>query len=248
MYILKGLRVIVDWGWCPILITALAVASIYEWPIEWPIAVVVPLLGIILVIGLVVAIVGARERQFEVSSLRLRQLAGYFNRRFAGNSSLSIFVIIDSLFNINNPKLWEWARACDMSQRVFNNWCNSFIDRLESDTRTGRFSIYLRTYLSELWLINTNYHEFVEQFCDIAQNVEIPRETIDQYKRFVMEYNNFAQNLQNSIIELKKVAKTEIEAPSVKLARELSEMKLPQASQDEREKPSQTPRDRGYYM
>ena len=129
------LRTIVSWGWCPILITALAVvASVYEWPIE----VVAPLLGVILVIGLVVVIVRAREKQLELSSLRLRQLAGYFNRRFTGNSSLSIFSIIDSLFGIENPQLWDWARACDMSQRVFNTWCNSFIDRVEGNTRTSR--------------------------------------------------------------------------------------------------------------
>ncbi|MFC2016661.1 hypothetical protein ACFLUF_02995 [Chloroflexota bacterium] len=50
MYILRVLRTIVEWGWSPILITALAlVGSIYEWPIE----VLAPSLGIILVIGLV---------------------------------------------------------------------------------------------------------------------------------------------------------------------------------------------------
>ncbi len=245
MYILRVLRTTVSWGWSPILITALAVVgSIYEWPIE----AVAPALGIILVIGLVVAVIGARERDLERSSLRLRQLAGYFNRRFAGNSSLSIFVIIDSLFSIDNPKLWEWARACDMSQRVFNNSCNSFIDRLEGDTRTGRFSIYLRTYLSEMWLINTNYYEFVEQFYDIAQNVEIPQETIAQYKRFVTEYNAFAQNFRDSITELKKVAKTEIEAPSVKLAEELTKVKPVQASQDSQAKPAQSREERGYYL
>ena len=80
MYILKT---IINRGWCLILITAVAVvSSIYEWPIE----VVAPVLGVILVIGLVVAIIGAREKQLELSSQRLRQLAGYFNRRFMGNS------------------------------------------------------------------------------------------------------------------------------------------------------------------
>ena len=183
MYIL---RTIINWGWSPILVTALSVIGLIY---EWPVSVVAPALGVILAIGLVTAVIGAKERQVALLSLRFRQLAGYFNRRFAGNSSLSIFVIIDSLFNIDNPKLWEWARASDMSQRVFNNWCNSFIDRLEGDTRTGRFSIYLRTYVSELWLINTNYYEFVEQFYDIAQKVEIPPATIGQYNRFVVEYS-----------------------------------------------------------
>ena len=240
MYIL---RTIVSWGWCPILITALAVVgSIYEWPIE----AVAPALGIILVIGLVVAVVGTKERRLELSSMRLRQLAGYFSRRFTGSSSLSIFAIIDSLFNIDNPQLWDWARACDMSQRVFDTWCSSFIGRVESDARTRRFNVYLRTYLNELWLINNHYYEFIEQFYEIAEKVEIPPATIDQYNRFVVEYNTFAQNFRDSIAELKKVAKTEIEPPSVNLARELSVVKPPQATQEREEKPKTT-RDRGYY-
>jgi len=245
VYLLRVLRTIVDWGWCPILITVLAVVGIkYEWPIE----AVAPALGIILVIGLVVAVVRAREKQLELSSLRLRQLAGYFNRRFMGDSSLSIFAIIDSLFNIDNPQLWDWARACDMSKRIFNTWCNSFIDRLERDTRIGRFSVYLRSYLNELWLVNSHYYEFVEQFYEIAEKVEVPPETIDQYNRFVMEYNTFVQNFRDSIAELMKVAKTEIEPPSVKLARELSVVKPSQPTKEGEGKPSKGTRDKGYYL
>jgi len=245
MYILRAIRMVVDWGWCPILITALAlVGYIYEWPI-WAIATV---LGVVLVIGLVMAVVRARERQLEMASLRLRQLAGYFNRRFMGSSSLSIFTIIDSLFNIDNPQLWDWARACDMSQRIFSTWYNSFIDRVESDTRTGRFSIYLRIYLNELWLVSSHYYEFVEQFYEIAEKVEIPRETIDQYNRFVMEYNTFVNSFRDSIAELKKVARTEIEPPSVKLARELSGVKPLQATQEGEVKPSPPTEKKGYYL
>ena len=192
---------------------------------EWPIIAVGLALGIILVIGLVVAVVKTKESQMEFLSMRLRQLAGYFSRRFTGSSSLSIFAIIDTLFNIDNSQLWDWARACDMSQRVFDTWCNSFIGRLESDTRAGRFSIYLRTYLDELWLMNNHYYDFVQQFYEIAEKVEIPPETIDQYGRFVVEYNTFVQNFRDSIAELKKVARTEIEPPSVKLGRELSRVK-----------------------
>ncbi|GAH08341.1 unnamed protein product, partial [marine sediment metagenome] len=130
MYVLKT---IVSWGWSPILITALAVLGfIYDWKI-WA---VVPVLIVILVIGLVVVAVRAREKKLELSSQRLRQLAGYFTRRFTGNSSLSIFAIINSLFKTEIPELWDWARACDMAQRIFNTWCNSFIDRVESDIRT----------------------------------------------------------------------------------------------------------------
>jgi len=219
----------VVWGWSPILITALAmVGFIYEWEI-WVIA---PALGVILVIGLVVAVVRAGERQLELLSMRLRQLAGYFNRRFMGSSSLSIFAIIDTLFNIDDPQLWDWARACDMSARVFNTWCDSFIDRIEGDTRTGRFRIYLRTYLNELWLLNSHYYEFVEQFYEIAEKVEIPPATKDQYSRFAVEYNTFVQNFRENVAELRKVARTEIEPPSVKLARELSGVRPLQASQD----------------
>ncbi len=216
------LKTIVNWGWCPILITALAVVSyIYDWTTE----AIAPVLVIILVIGLVVAVIGAREKELELSQLRLRQLAGYFNRRFTGNSSLSIFTIIDSLFNIDNPKLWDWARACDMSQRIFNTWCDSFITRVESDIRTRRFDVYLRTYLNELWLANNHYYEFVAQFYEIAEKVEIPRETIDQYNKFVMEYNAFVQDFRDNISELRKVAKTEIEPPSVEFAKELPGVK-----------------------
>ncbi len=216
------LKTIISWGWCPILITALAVLSHIR---GWSIGIVAPVLGVILVIGLVVAVTGAREKELELSSLRLRQLAGYFNRRFMGSSSLSIFAIINSLFNIDNPTVWHWARACDMSQRIFNTWCSSFIGRVESDIRTGRFNVYLRTYLNELWLANNHYYEFIEQFYEIAEKVEIPREAIDQYNRFVMEYNAFAQDFRDNISELKKVARTEIEPPSVKFAKELLKAK-----------------------
>jgi len=216
MYILRN---IVSWGWCPILITALAVVGLrYEWEF-WPLT---SALIVILVVGLVVAVIRAREKKLELLAQRLRQLAGHFKRRFTGNSSLSIFAIIDSLFKVENPELWDWARACDMSQRIFNTWCDSFISRVESDIRTRSFSVYLRTYLNELWLIVTHYYEFVEQFYEIAGRVEIPQETIDQYSRFVVEYNAFAQDFRDNISELRKVARTEIEPPSVKLARELS--------------------------
>jgi len=215
MYIMRKL---VSWGWSPILITAIALLGlIYEWEI-WALA---PVLIIILLIGSAIAVVGAKEKELELLSHRLRELAGYFNRRFMGSSSLSIFVIIDSLFKVDNPEVWDWARACDMSQRIFNTWCQSFITRVESDIRTRRFDVYLHTYLNELWLISSHYHEFIEQFYELAQTIETPRETIDQYNRLVMEYNAFVQNFRDNISELKKIAKTEIEPPSVKLAQEL---------------------------
>ncbi len=216
---MRVLRVVITRGWSPILITALAVIGFI---LEWEIWIVAPLLGVILVIGLVVAARGAKERELKLSFLRLWHLAGYFNRRFMGNSSLSIFAIIDSLFNIDNPKLWDWARACDISQRIFNSWCNSFISRVESDIGTKRFDVYLRTYLNELWLVNSHYYELVAQFYEVAEKVEIPRETIDHYNRFVMEYNAFVQDFRDNISELKRVAETAIEPPSAKFAKELS--------------------------
>ena len=216
MYVLKA---IVNRGWCPILITAMAViGAIYGLPL----VVVAPVVGVILVIGLAVVVVGAREKELEHASLRLKQLAGYFNRRFMGSSSLSIFAIIDGLYNIENPRLWTWVQACDLSQRIFTTWCNSFISRVESDIRTRKFGVYLRTYLNELWLINSHYYELVEQFGEVAQKVEIPQATRDQYNRFVMEYNAFAQDFRDNIGELRKIAHTEIEPPSVKFAKELS--------------------------
>jgi len=239
------LRTVVSWGWSPILITALAVVGyIYEWPIE----VLAPGLIIILVIGLVVAAISAREKELVHLSQKIKQLAGYFNRRFMGNSSLSIFALIESLFNVDNPKLWDWARACDISRRVFNTWCDSFISRVESDIRARRFDVYWRTYLNELWLINNHYYEFVEQFYEVAEKIELPREIIDQYNRFVVEYNAFAQNFRDDISELKKFARTEIEPPSVKLAKELSGIKPPQATQEGEEHPPQTTQHKGYIL
>ncbi|MDP6825155.1 MAG: hypothetical protein QGI95_03385, partial [Dehalococcoidales bacterium] len=105
MYLLK---IIVNRGWYPALITALAVAGYFR---EWPLKFIVPALIILLAIGLVVTVIRAREKQLELSAVRIRQLAEHFNRRFMSDSSLSIFVIIDTLFSLENPKLWEWARA-----------------------------------------------------------------------------------------------------------------------------------------
>jgi hypothetical protein len=209
------LRTIIYYGWAPILITALAVIGyIYDWPIE----AIATILGIILVVGLAIVAVGAREKELERSSHKLKELAGYFNRRFMGESSLSIFAIINSLFKTDNTKLWDWARACDMSQRIFNIWCSSFTNRLEVDTKTGRFGIYLRNYLNELWLITDLYYEYIEQFYEIAEKIELPVETLEQYDKFVMEYNTYIVQFQELVSEMKKFARTEIEPPSIKAA------------------------------
>ena len=212
------LKAIINWAWCPVVITALAVvAFIYNWPIE----AIIPSLVVIFGIGLVLTIIRAKKNELELLSARLRQLAGYFNRRFTGNSSLSIFAVIDSLYGIDNPQVWEWARACTTSQRIFDTWSDSFINRVESDFRTRKFSYYLHTYLNELWSINSHYHEFIEQFYEVSEKFETPQETIDQYNRFVIEYNAFVQSFRDAITELKTASRTEIEPPSVKFAREL---------------------------
>ena len=215
MYVLKT---VVNRGWYPALITVLAVAGyIYGWPVE----VVAPTLIIILAIGLFVSVIRAREKQLRLSAMKLEQMAEYFTRRFTGDSSISIFIIIDNLFSIEDPKLWEWARACDMSQRIFNGWCSSFVNRVEGDIGLRKFADYLYTYLNELWLIISRYYEFIEQFYEVAEKVEIPPEFVDQYNKFVMEYNAFVQSFRENITELKTVARTGIEPPSVKLAKEL---------------------------
>ena len=107
------LKAVITWAWCPALLTALAVAGLV---LKLPIEAVVPALIITFAIGLVTVIIGYRRNQLEHASLRISQLAGYFNRRFTGNSPISIFVVIDGIFQIDNPKLWDWARACDMSR------------------------------------------------------------------------------------------------------------------------------------
>jgi hypothetical protein len=221
MYVLST---VVRWGWCPILITAVAlIGRYYEWPL-WLMALV---MVVILIIGLSVAVAIARERAVERASIRLKQLAGYFNRRFTGDSAVSIFTIIRSLLTSDNARVWGWARETEVAQRIFNTWCDSFTDRVESDIRTRRFYLYLRTYQSELWLINSHYNEFMEQFYEVAQAIPLPPELIDQYNRLVEEYNAFVQNFRDNIAELRRVARTEIEPPSVKFAKAITAQKPP---------------------
>lgn len=223
------LRTIVVWGWSPILITTVAiVGTLYEWSLQ----VLIPVLGVILTIGLIGAVLRGSERRLEVLAMKLRQSARYFSRRFVSTSSLSIFAIIDTLFNLEDPQLWDWARSCDMSARIFNTWCDSFIDRIENDSRTGRFRSYLQVYLNELWLLTNHYYEFVEQFYEIAEKIDIPPTTRDQYNRFVVEYNSFVQNFRETVAELRRVAGTEIEPPSIKLAKELGVIKPMYTSPD----------------
>jgi hypothetical protein len=238
------LRNLVSWGWSPVLITVLAVVgSIFEWPV----GALAPVLVIILVIGLVMVATGTREKRLESLSLRLKELAGHFNRRFMGDSSLSIFVVIRTLLASDNAKVWAWARECEVAQRVFNTWSNSFVTRMESDIRGRRFGAYLRNGLNELWLLTTHYDEFVEQFCEVAERVELPPETIELYNRFATEYNAFVQDFRDSIAELREAARTEIEPPSVNFAKELRATGPIQAIERGEEKPPPS-RHRGGYI
>jgi len=230
-------RKIVSWGWSPFLITALAVVgAIFEWPVE----VVGPVLVVILIIGLVMVATAAREKRLEQLAFRLSEQGGHFHRRFMGDSSLSIFVIIRTLLTTDNARVWAWARECEVAQRVFNTWSSSFATRLESDIRGQRFKTYLRTSLNELWLLNTHYYEFVEQFTEVAEKTELPPETMDLYNRFVVEYNAFAQDFRGSIAELREFARTEIEPPSVNFAKELRGKPVPAEPKREEKKPPPT--------
>ena len=88
-----------------------------------------------------------------------------------------------------------------MSQRIFDTWSSNFTTRVESDLRTKQASVFMHTYLNELWSINSHYHEFTEQFYEVAEKFEVTKEIVDQYNRFVMEYNVFAQNFRDTIIK-----------------------------------------------
>lgn len=238
-------RNLISWGWSPFLIAALAVVGyIYEWPIE----ALAPLLGVILVIGIVMVVTGTREKQLEALSVRMKELGGHFNRRFMGDSALSIFVVIRTLLTSDNAKVWAWARECEVAQRIFNTWCSSFSTRLDSDIGSRRFRSYLRVSLNELWLITTHYYEFIEQFYEVAERVELPPETIDLYNRFAVEYNAFVQDFREGIAELRRFTRTEIEPPSVKLAKEIAPVRPAPATQEKKIKPPQPSDHKGYII
>ena len=215
MYLLRTIR---NWGWSPILLAALAIlALVFTWPI-WLLA---TLVGIVLVLSLLSGVFAARQKDLTASLQMLRQITGHFNRRLLGDSPISIFAVISGLLETENREIWDWARACGMSQRVLTTWGNSFLARLETDTKTRRFDWHLHNYLNELWLLNNHYYEFVAQFHEIARRTELSSENRELYQRFVAEYNAFVQNFRENISELKKIAQTGIEPPSVNLAKEL---------------------------
>jgi ABC-type multidrug transport system fused ATPase/permease subunit len=211
---------IIKKGWFPTLITAVAVLGlIFYDKIDY--TVTVPVLIVMLCIGGVMAVINARQARLERQCLRLSQLGAHFSRRFMGNSTISIFAIIDTLFGLENQQVWEWARGAEMTRRVFDSWAEHFAARVEADLRNRRYTAFLQTHVNELWAINNHYYEFIEQFTEIAQRFEVPRETVEQYRKFTEEYNLFVGNFRDAINELKTIARTQLEAPSVKTAREL---------------------------
>jgi len=212
---------IIKRGWFAALLTAVAVLGLIFYD-NVSYTITVPVLIVLLCIGGVMMAINARQAQVERQSLRLSQLAGHFSRRFMGNSTVSVFALIDTLFGLENEQVWEWARGAEMTRRVFDSWAEHFAERVEADLRGRRFTSFLQTHINELWAINNYYYEFIEQFSEIAQRYEVPRETVERYHKFAEEYNLFVENFRDAINELKTIARTQLEAPSVKTARELA--------------------------
>ena len=207
-------------GWYPALITVIAVLSLVFYDVI-PYAASVPVLVVMLCIGGIGVYINARKSQLEMQSLRLSQLATHFNRRFMGHSQLSIFEIINGLFGLENEQVWEWARGCEMARRIFDSWSENFAARVENDLRSRRHIIFLQTHINELWALNNHYYEFTEQFAEIVNRYDVPNDVFGQFNKFTEEYNVFVQNFREAINELKTIAHTQLEAPSVKLVREL---------------------------
>lgn len=212
---MNAVKTIITRGWAAILIAALAMTGYF---LEWPVEAFIASIASVLIIFIALLAVGAREKMLDDSAESLKELSGYFYRRFMGESSLSIFAIINSLFRTENTKLWEWASSCDNAQRVFNTWCGSFNTRMETDHRTRRYGAYLRVSTNELWMMVNMYHEYVEQFAEIANRMEVPVETLEQYQKFVVEYNTFVTQFRELLASLRRIARIEIEPPSIKLA------------------------------
>jgi len=207
-------------SWYPALITVFAILSLIFYDVI-PYSISIPVLVVLLCIGFFIAYISTRKSKLEKQSLRLSQLATHFNRRFMGNSQLSIFEIINGLFGIENEQVWEWARGCDMARRIFDSWSENFAARVENDLRNRRHIAFLQTHINELWALNNHYYEFTEQFVEIANRFDVPKDILEQYNKFTEEYNIFVQNFREAINELKTIAHTQLEAPSIKLVKEL---------------------------
>lgn len=207
-------------GWYPAVITIVAILSLIFYDVI-PYAVSIPVLVVMLSIGGIIVYINGRKNQLEMQSMRLSQLATHFNRRFMGNSQLSIFEVINGLFGLENEQVWEWARGCEMTRRVFDSWAENFAARVENDLRSRRHIVFLQTHINELWALNNHYHEFTEQFVEIVNRFDVPKDVLEQFNKFTEEYNVFVQNFREAINELKTIAHTQLEAPSVKTVKEL---------------------------
>lgn len=207
------------WTWPAILITIVAACG---YAFSWPIGIFASALGILLVTSLIWAHINVRDNEAIAFSRRIKDLTGYFHRRFMSNSPLSIFSLATALFETRDQRLWEWARACSMSEHIFDTWCESFLVRMEVDSRTNHLVVYLRHNTSELWTMVCRYHELVEQFRDIGEKANIPADAITAYNTFVVEYNTFIRELQAFLSELRNKGYSEIEPPSLRLAHELT--------------------------
>ena len=207
------LKNIIVWIWSPIIMLGIAIGGMLA---GWESWITVVLMSVVLVAGVAVAIITAAERENEKISGNIRQLASHFTRRFGGESSYSIFAIIRELFRTQDPELWEYAHSCEQTERVYNTWSENFISRMETDSATGRYTLYIRRHLQELWMLNNHYHEYIEQLRDIAEKVNLPTEMIEQYNRFSAEYNSFVNSFREIISSGHKSGKTNLEANSVK--------------------------------
>ncbi|MFC1982612.1 hypothetical protein ACFLV5_02355 [Chloroflexota bacterium] len=231
--------------WIPIVMAGVAILGyLYFWPLEM----LAPILSVLVVIGIFMAVSYDRQRNLEHSLAMLKEVGAYFVRRFSGNSPLSIFVVIEGLINAENPAVREWVHCCSMSRLILNSWCDSFILRMESESRAGTLSIYMRTYLRELWSLVIHYQDFIEQFHEVAEKSEFSQDTIAQYNRFTIEYNSFSQRFRDFIGDLRGVNKTEIEPPSIKLAKELPVKRHPQPEPKEERKLPKHDEHKGYII
>ena len=235
---------IIKFIWSPVLITVLAIVGyFYELPIE----IIAPVLFVILLIGSITTALYLKERRLAKAIVFLKGQGEYFIRRFASDSQLSIFAIINSLKS-SEPGIREWLRACNTGQLIFNAWCESYIARIRNDDRNGNVRHYLHTYLVELWSIVNHYHEFVEQFYEVASKSNISDDIIEQYKRFADEYNTFVLRFRDHIGELRRMSRTEIEPPSVRTAKEILPVSQRRTEQNIEEKVPRPKDNRGYII
>ena len=90
--------------WVPIVMAGVAILGyLYFWPLEM----LAPILAVLAVTGIIMAILHDRQRNLGNSLVTLKELGAYFVNRFAGNSPLSIFIIIGGLTNSENTTVRE---------------------------------------------------------------------------------------------------------------------------------------------